>query len=47
MGLRSTRIIICAATEDPLGQWWLTKDEEAELARQNWQFEAPNPIEDL
>lgn len=34
-------------TEDPLGQWWLTKDEEAELARQNWQFEAPNPIEDL
>ena len=34
-------------TEDPLGQWWLTKEEEAELARQNWQFEAPNPIEDL
>ena len=34
-------------TEDPLGQWWLTKDEEAELARQNWQFEAPNPIEEL
>lgn len=34
-------------TEDPLGQWWLTKDEEAELARQNWQFEAPNPVEEL
>ena len=34
-------------TDDPLGQWWLTKEEEAELARQNWQFEAPNPIEDL
>ena len=34
-------------TEDPLGQWWLTKEEEAELARQNWQFEAPNPVEEL
>lgn len=34
-------------TEDPLGQWWLTKEEEEELARQNWQFEAPNPVEEL
>ena len=34
-------------SKDPLGQWWLTKDEEEELARQNWQFEAPNPIEEL
>ena len=34
-------------SKDPLGQWWLTKGEEEELARQNWQFEAPNPIEEL
>lgn len=33
--------------DDPLGQWWLTKDEEEELGRQNWHFEAPNPIEDM
>ena len=32
---------------DPLGQWWLTKGEEEELSRQNWQFEAPNPIEEI
>lgn len=34
-------------SDDPLGQWWLSKEEEAELERQNWQFESPNPVEEL
>lgn len=31
---------------DDLG-WWLSKEEKSELDAQNWEFEVPDPVEDM